>query len=237
MERFMDDVTSATSARARERGRGGAAHVFETLRHDIIALVLAPGTVLSRAELQVRFGLSSTPVRDALMRLQEEGLVEVFPQHATVVSPIDLEKARQGQFLRRSVELEIVRTLALAPETAVVERLNSLIRQQTAFAKLGEHGAFTAADQAFHKTMYEQARVADLWDLVARHGGHIDRLRRLHLPVPGKMRDVIRDHQAIVDAIAAAKPDEAQAALRDHLSRSLGFVETLRQSHPDYFRG
>lgn len=232
----MDDVTRAASARTRERARSGAAYVFDTLRRDIIALTLAPGTVLSRAELQDRFGLSSTPVRDALMRLQEEGLVEVFPQHATVVSPIDLEKARQGQFLRRSVELEIVRTLALAPEAAVVEQLSSLIRQQTAFAKLGEHGAFTAADQAFHRTMYEQARVADLWDLVARHGGHIDRLRRLHLPVPGKMRDVIRDHQAIVDAIAAGKPDAAQAALRDHLSRSLGFVETLRQSHPDYFR-
>jgi len=175
-------------------------------------------------------------VRDALMRLQEEGLVDVFPQHATVVSPIDLERAQQGQFLRRSIELEIVRTLALHPDAAVIERLNSLIRQQTAFSRLGEHGAFTAADQAFHKMMYESAKVPELWDVVARHSGHIDRLRRLHLPVPGKMRDVMRDHQAIVDAIAAGKPDEAQAALRDHLSRSLGFVETLRQSHPDYFR-
>ena len=229
----MDDVTTAS---VRARGRGGAAHVFMTLRQEIIALALAPGAVLSRVELQDRFGLSSTPVRDALMRLQEEGLVDVFPQHATVVSPIDLERAQQGQFLRRSIELEIVRTLALHPDAAVIERRNSLIRQQTAFSRLGEHGAFTAADQAFHKTMYESAKVPELWDVVARHSGHIDRLRRLHLPVPGKMRDVMRDHQAIVDAITAGKPDEAQAALRDHLSRSLGFVETLRQSHPDYFR-
>jgi len=229
----MDDVTTAS---VRARGRGGAAHVFMTLRQEIIALALAPGAVLSRVELQDRFGLSSTPVRDALMRLQEEGLVDVFPQHATVVSPIDLERAQQGQFLRRSIELEIVRTLALHPDAAVIERLNSLIRQQTAFSRLGEHGAFTAADQAFHKTMYESAKVPELWDVVARHSGHIDRLRRLHLPVPGKMRDVMRDHQAIVDAITAGKPDEAQAALRDHLSRSLGFVDTLRQSHPDYFR-
>jgi GntR family transcriptional regulator, rspAB operon transcriptional repressor len=170
------------------------------------------------------------------MRLQEEGLIEVFPQHATVVSPIDLGKARQGQFLRRSVELEIVRILAMKRDPAVIERLTSLIRQQSAFAKLGEHSAFTNVDQAFHKTMYESANVTDLWDVVTRHSGHIDRLRRLHLPVPGKMRDVIRDHQAIVDAIAVGKADEAQAALRDHLSRSLGFVETLRLSHPGYFR-
>jgi len=228
----MDDVTASV----RTRGRGGAAHVFGALRQEIIALTLTPGTVLSRAELQDRFGLSSTPVRDALMRLQEEGLVDVFPQHATVVSPIDLERAQQGQFLRRSIELEIVRTLALHQDPLVIDKLNSLIRQQTAFSRLGEHAAFTAADQAFHKTMYDSAKVPELWDLVARHSGHIDRLRRLHLPVPGKMRDVMRDHQAIVDAVAAGKPDEAQAALRDHLSRSLGFVETLRQSHPSYFR-
>jgi len=230
----MDDV--ATVASTRTRGRGGATFIFETLRHDIIALTLAPGTILSRADLQDRFGLSSTPVRDALMRLQEEGLVDIFPQHATVVSPIDLEKARQGQFLRRSIELEIVRTLALNPDPVAIERLRSLIRQQNAFAKLGEHTAFTGADQTFHKTMYDSANVPDLWHVVNRHVGHIDRLRRLHLPMPGKMHDVVCDHQSIVDAIAAGKPDEAQVRLRDHLSRSLGFVETLRVSHPGYFR-
>lgn len=235
----MDEVATAAAisgAGGRPRERGGAAHVFDTLRRDIIALALAPGAVLSRADLQDRFGLSSTPVRDALMRLQEEGLVEVFPQHATVVSPIDLQKAQQAQFLRRSLECEIVRVLALTPDRDVIERLNRFIRQQSAFAKLGEHGAFTSADQAFHRTMYESANVPDLWEVVNRQSGHIDRLRRLHLPVPGKMRDVIRDHKAILDAIAAGKPNDAQDCVRDHLSRSLGFVETLRLSHPGYFR-
>lgn len=228
----MDDPTPS----ARPRERGGALSVFETLRRDIIALALAPGMVLSRVELQDRFGLSSTPIRDALMRLQEEGLVEIFPQHATLVSPIDVEKARQGQFLRRSLECEIVRTLAMQPDPAVIDRLNRFIRQQSAFAKLGEHDAFTAADQAFHRAMYDAASVPDLWEIVNRQSGHIDRLRRLHLPVPGKMRDVVRDHKAIVDAIAAGKPRDAQERVRDHLSRSLGFVETLRLSHPGYFR-
>jgi DNA-binding GntR family transcriptional regulator len=232
----MDDLTTPASARTNERGRGGATYVFQALRQDIIALRLAPGTVLSRAELQDRFGLSSTPIRDALIRLQEEGLVAVFPQHATVVSPIDLDKARQGQFLRLSVELEIVRALAMKPDPASIERLRSLMRQQSAFAKLGEHAAFISADQTFHRIMYDFAGASDLWHVVNRHGGHIDRLRRLHLPVPGKMRDVVRDHKSIVDAIEAGKPEEAQLRLREHLSRSLGFVKNLRVSHPEYFR-
>ncbi|HRE20377.1 MAG TPA: GntR family transcriptional regulator [Rhabdaerophilum sp.] len=216
------------------RGRG-VPTIFETLREEIIGLVLPPGTVLSRHELQARFGLSATPIRDALLRLQLEGLVDVFPQHATMVSPIDLERARAAQFLRRSIELELVRALALEPASAPVTKLRSLIRQMETLAELQEYAAFNLADQAFHRTMYEAGRVGDLHDLVKQQGAHIDRLRRLHLPVAGKMGEILSEHAAIVDAIEAGNPDAAQRALRAHLSRSLQFVETLKERFPQYF--
>ncbi|WP_051356542.1 GntR family transcriptional regulator [Azorhizobium doebereinerae] len=232
----MVEFLAGLPARSRDGSKSGASFVCEVLRAEIISLALAPGAVLSRQDLQARFGFSSTPIRDALMRLQEEALVDVFPQHATVVSPIDIDRARQGQFLRRSIELELVRTLALAPDAALVEKLRSLIRQQTAFCDLGEHVAFAAADHAFHRTMYDTLGMTELWHLVRRQSGHIDRLRNLHLPKAGKMREILAAHAAIVDAIAAGQPEAAQASLRDHLSRSLEFVDKLRQSHPDYFR-
>lgn len=232
----MVEFLAGLPARSRDGSKSGAGFVCEVLRAEIISLALAPGTVLSRQELQDRFGFSSTPIRDALMRLQEEALVEIFPQHATVVSPIDIERARQGQFLRRSVELELVRSLALKPDETLVEKLRSLIRQQTAFSDLGETAAFAAADQAFHRAMYEALGMGELWHLVRRQSGHIDRLRNLHLPKAGKMRDILRDHAAIVDAIAAGQPEAAQQSLREHLSHSLEFVDELRQSNPEYFR-
>jgi DNA-binding GntR family transcriptional regulator len=232
----MDDILPRTIPAVRVRGGAGASHVFEILREEITSLVLPPGAVLSRQELQERFGLSSTPIRDALMRLDEEGLVEVFPQHATKVSPIDLARAQQSQFLRRSVELELVRTLALQPAQDLVERLRRLIRRQAAFADIGEHAAFAQSDQDFHRAMYEAAGVAELWHLVRRQGGHIDRLRRLNLPVDGKMREIVRDHESITRAIADGQPETAQELVRDHLSRSLDFVHTLRATHPQFFR-
>lgn len=226
----MDDISAFS------RGRGGAGQVFAILREEIIGLRLKPGEVLSRLELQERFGLSSTPVRDALMRLQDEGLVAVYPQHATLVSPIDIDRARQAQFLRRSIEIELVHVLtARGADPALIERLRSLIRQQSAFAELGEHEAFAAADQAFHRTMYEAGQVIELWHLVRRQSGHIDRLRRLHLPLKGKMPEILSAHAEIVDAMAAGDAATAAAALRQHLSRSLLFVDTLRQTYPDYF--
>src|SRR5450631_1887046 len=99
-----------------DRERQAAPQVFERLRSMIIALDLPPGSPLSRAALATQFGVSSTPIRDALMRLAEEGLVDVFPQHATVVSRIDVKRAQQAHFLRQALELEIVRSLAVAGE-------------------------------------------------------------------------------------------------------------------------
>ena len=87
--------------------------MFERLRDTIISLKLPPGSPLSRAALAEQFGVSSTPIRDALMRLDEEGLVEVFAQYATVVSRIDVGLAQQAHFLRQALELEIVRSLAI----------------------------------------------------------------------------------------------------------------------------
>src|ERR1041384_4104949 len=102
-----------------DRDRQAAPQVFERLRGMIIALELPPGSPLSRAALAEQFGVSSTPIRDALMRLEEEGLVEVFPQYATVVSRIDVRLAQQAHFLRQALELEIVRLLALKPDEAL----------------------------------------------------------------------------------------------------------------------
>ncbi len=87
-----------------DRTRQIAPQIVEYLRERILALDLAPGTALSRVELQKQFGLSQTPVRDALMRLEEEGLVTVYPQYATLVSKIDINLARQTHLMRRAVE-------------------------------------------------------------------------------------------------------------------------------------
>jgi len=217
-----------------DRTRQAAPQVFEWLRAAILSLELAPGTPLARAELAERFDLSQTPVRDALIRLSEEGLVDIFPQHATLVSRIDLHSAEQAQFLRCSIELEVVRTLALAGDAALAGRLAALVDMQAALAGQGGED-FIAADQAFHRTLYDAAGVPDLYELVRRRSGHLDRLRRLDLPSPGNSDRVVRDHRRIVEALAAHDPEAAQAALRAHLSSTLGRVADIRARYPEYF--
>jgi DNA-binding GntR family transcriptional regulator len=216
-----------------DRTRQAAPQVLGWLRAAIVSLELAPGTALSRTELAERFALSQTPVRDALMQLRQEGLVDIFAQHATRVSRIDLHSAEQAQFLRCAIELEVLRTLALAGDEALHARLAAMVDLQ---AVLASHGAeeFIAADQHFHRTMYEAAGVPDLYELVRQRSGHLDRLRRLDLPSPGNPERVVRDHRRIVEALARRDADAAQAALRAHLSGTLSRVADIRARHPEY---
>ena len=219
-----------------DRTRQAAPQVFEWLRASILSLQLAPGTALSRTELAERFELSQTPVRDALLQLAQEGLVDIFPQHATLVSRIDIASATQAHFLRCAIELEVVRTLALAAaeDTAVLRaKLTAQIDLQAALG-VADTEEFIASDQAFHRLMYEAAGAPDLYELVRRRSGHLDRLRRLDLPSPGKAERVVRDHRAIVAALAASDADAAQAAMRTHLSGTLGRIADIRARHPDY---
>lgn len=222
------------SAERLDRDRQAAPQVFERLRDMIISLLLPPGSPLSRAALAAQFGVSSTPVRDALMRLDEEGLVEVFPQYATVVSRIDVRRAHQAHFLRQALELEIVRALALNPDEAIIAGLHRTIVLQQQFAKAGDFEKFMAADNDFHAQLYAAADKQDIWALVRSRSGHIDRLRRLHLPSPGKAQDIVRHHKLIVKAISDGVPDDAQRHLRTHLSGTLSYIDNIRARYPEY---
>jgi GntR family transcriptional regulator, rspAB operon transcriptional repressor len=229
-------MDALTTSQIPVRSQQAASQVYQQLRDMILALALAPGTVLSRVELQRQFRLSSTPIRDALMRLEAAGLVDVFPQSGTIVSLIDVPLARQAQFLRRAIEQEAVRVLAEAPDPALIDQLRALIGEQRRLFGEQNLERFNEADLAFHKRLYEAAGVPHLWTLVRDRSGHIDRIRRLHLPIDDKAAQIVRDHAAIVDAIANGDPDLAQSELRGHLSRSLAFSDELRIRFPGYFK-
>jgi DNA-binding GntR family transcriptional regulator len=144
--------------------------------------------------------------------------------------------AHQAHFLRRSLELEIVRTLALTPDRQLVTRLNVIVAQQQALAEAQDFQEFSAADRAFHQQLFDAAGTPELWTLIRSRSGHIDRLRHLHLPTPGKAQEILGHHRLLVKAIAGGQPDQAQQHIRDHLSGTLAHIEDIRARYPTYIR-
>ena len=217
-----------------DRSRSATSQVYEFLRQAIVSLALAPGTPLSRTQVAESLDLSPMPVRDALSRLEKEGLVEIFPQHLTRVRGIDVDSARQVHVLRLAVELEIVFGLATAADPAVSKTLLATVAKQRSCLEEDDFSGFIAFDQEFHLAMYRAARLMNVWDMIRNASGNLDRLRRLHVPLTGKAQGVMEEHTGIARAIGDGDPAGAQAWVRRHLSGTLAELDSLRERYPDY---
>ena len=205
------------------------------LRQRILSLDLPPGALLSRADLTARYGTSSTPLRDALLGLRDEGLVQIMPQSRTIVSRIDLRHARQIHVLRNAMEIEAASRVAAACPAGIVEELLALVGIQQDEAARGDMAAFARLDLAFHAALFRVSELEVVHRLIRRESIHIDRLRALHLMEPKKARQILDDHTAIASAIAASDPVAAAEAMRLHLSQSILFGARQTQVHPEYF--
>lgn len=218
-----------------DRYRQAAPQLYDLLREQIISVALKPGDVLSRNEIANQFGVSQTPVRDALMRLEQENLVEIFPQSGTRVSKIDLHAAQQAHFLRKSVETELVYEFAIQKNESVIQGLDTALGRLKSLANQGHIDPFIRADKDFHYVLYEEADLLEIWSLLQIQSGHIDRIRRLHLPAAGKRQKVIDDHQKIVDAIRSGDGMHAQRTVREHLAGTLSNIALIQEKYPDFF--
>lgn len=210
--------------------------IYTDLRRRIITLELPPDTTLSRTELTDTYGVSQTPIREALQLLRQEGLVHIHPQSKTVVTRIDAPKIFEAHFLRVALETEVCRELASAENGATVSRAASIIRMQEAVAGDPEQLAvFQELDELFHRTLFVGLGRGALQTLVRERSGHLERVRRLHLPERGKILSILDGHRAIVAAIGAHDAEGAIGAIREHLSQTVARVEDLRREFPDYF--
>lgn len=212
-----------------------AGQIFDHLRARIVSLELAPGTHLSRPALADSFGVSQTPIRDALLRLEQEALVTVHPQSSTMVAPIDLEQAQEAQFLRISLECEVSRTIALDPGAYDLDTPARLLEDMHAAWSREDKPTFIERDLSYHRAMFRTTGYEPLWELVKQRSGNVDRLRNLHLPTPGKAAQILADHRAHLDALRAGDEVGAQAVIRRHLTGTLRAANELREAHRPFF--
>ncbi|WP_208630414.1 GntR family transcriptional regulator [Amycolatopsis kentuckyensis] len=207
--------------------------VYETLRRKVLTLELPPGAALSENELAASLGVSRTPVREGLILLSDEGLVQVFPQIGSFVSRVDPQRVADAQFLREAVELAALDDLPAALDDAVVEDLlDNLARQQHPDIGLEE---FFALDEAFHHGLLKLSGHGNAWTTVASAKGHLDRARRLGLYDAQSPAEFATQHVEIFDAVRTGDVAVARAAMRRHLRAVFEDVERIREQSPELF--
>src|SRR4051794_25004466 len=175
--------------------------VYETLRSQILTLALPPGAALSENELAATLGVSRTPVRESLILLTEEGLVQVFPQVGSFVSRVDGNKVADAQFIRESIELASLEGMPADPDPSLVAELRTnLQRQHDPGIDVDE---FFALDEQFHQGLLGLSGHASVWPTVVAAKGHLDRARRLGLQANASTLRFADEHATVLEAVLA----------------------------------
>ncbi|ODT67968.1 MAG: hypothetical protein ABS75_22085 [Pelagibacterium sp. SCN 63-23] len=211
-----------------------AMRVVDALRDEIVTMALKPGDVISESDIAGRYGVSRQPVREAFIRLAQQGLLLIRPKRATVVKKISPDGVRQSRFIRESIEVEIIRRVAGNPGEDAGAVLAKLIEEQEVASAAGDSRRFHVLDELFHRTLARLAGVEYAWQLIDDHKMQLDRVRYLTLGVSSTQR-AIAEHKLIAAAVGKGDPAAAEAAMRDHLARAETLLTQTISDFPDYF--
>ncbi|RFB81554.1 GntR family transcriptional regulator [Methylovirgula sp. 4M-Z18] len=207
--------------------------IHALLRQQIIRSELLPGTALSEAEIARRCSTSRQPVREAFIKLAEEGLLEVRPQRGTFVRKINKAAVLDARFVREAIEAEIVRELAGKSNKDLIVRLRRQLAEQAATPN-DRPDDFMRLDEEFHRTLADAAGRLYGWKVIEDVKIHMDRVRHLSLRTFPQDK-LVQQHTAIVDAVERASPQEAEAAMRRHLRAILDDLPPIAAQYPSYF--
>ncbi|HEY0217767.1 MAG TPA: GntR family transcriptional regulator [Cellulomonas sp.] len=207
--------------------------VYDEIRRRVLTLDLAPGSPLSENELAAELGVSRTPVREGLILLAQEGLVQVFPKVGSFVSRVDPERVRDAQFLREAVEIASLTDVPEQPEATVVADLRANLAQQERSATDVER--FFRLDEDFHQGLLRLAGHERVWPTVVAAKGHLDRARRLGLHEQTTTGTFREQHTAILDALLSGPRERAVDLMRHHLRAVFADIEQVRRRRPELF--
>jgi DNA-binding GntR family transcriptional regulator len=218
------------------RGSTAAAEVYRILRSEILSLARKPGEPVNDRELEASLGVSRTPIREAVLRLAGEGLIEVLPNSGTFVARIPLAQLPEAIVIRRALEELTVRCAAQQASDAQIAELTDNLAWQRSCVAAKDASEFHAADEEFHSIIARAAGYPNAWPLVRQIKVQVDRYCHLTLPLAGRMARLFKEHKAIADAISDHDPRQAVAALDVHLD---GILSVLKEPtlNDEYFVG
>jgi len=242
-------MSAATSAARRKRSLLGvtplshqraaapraATLIYNALLDDIVSLRRKPMELLNEKELEAQFGVSRTPIREAILRLSDDGLVDVFPQSGTFVSRIPRRALYEAMLVRKALEETTVSIAVDKVTGAGLPRLDGNIAGMKACNELGDVAAFHLLDNQFHHEISKIAGFPGIWAIIQQVKVHTDRYRLLTLPQQGRRERVVEEHLAVLDGMRTGDKAGAVAAMGFHLGQLLREVEDVTSLDPAYF--
>ena len=205
---------------------------FERIREEIRSGALKPGARLTENELAERLSISRTPVRDAIRRLESEGLVEHQPRTGAVVRRLEYSEMMELYEMRMVLEATAARLAARVASSVELEELQSINVDMK--ASIGDAIALVRLNRQFHARLLDAARNRFLHRSMASVESTLLILGPTSMESPTRAKEAVAEHQDILESLFARDGSAAETAMRLHMERAhLTRLRMLRQSSPD----
>jgi DNA-binding GntR family transcriptional regulator len=206
---------SATNDITTKPSRSSGSDAYELLLAGIENGELTAGTRLRETELAQRFSLSRTPIREALKRLEQQGLITHEPHHGVVVTSLNYGQIAELYLLREVLEGTAARLAAQHASDIEIGLLQEMVEKDHALAE--EPARLAKTNRAFHQQVRDAGRNSFLSQALENLRLSLALLSGTTLRAPGRGTASVQDHAEIVASIAARNPDGAEAAARQHI--------------------
>jgi DNA-binding GntR family transcriptional regulator len=191
--------------------------VYLKLREEIVTAKLPPGYVLREAELAARFGVSKTPLREAFVRLEQDGFVQIAPYRSAVVGGYSRQDLREIYEVRELLEGLCAREAAVSIATEDLAALNRIVRDSAAALEAGDAERLAALLDEFDVLLYAQSKNSRITAMLNNIRDHVTRIGRLTVAIPGRMGTSVREHEGIYEAIVQRDGLRAETLMRQHI--------------------
>jgi len=229
------DTCAGKQTLMRHLSQSTASIVYKGLRQQIVDLSLKPGAELVEQKLAHEYGVSRTPVREVLVWLASEGLVEILRNRGAMVAPIRVESVRTAQFVREALEISVALAAAKNMTPRARMKLSHTIEEQELANTEGNAELFYKADEAMHFEIAQIAGLPLVWGYIEEAKIQMDRVRRLSLSQAQSFDKLIAQHRRIVAAIDANDAVAITDSLHAHLRQVLPDIDALRSNRPEFF--
>ena len=203
------------------------------LRVAIVSGELRPGQTWHESDLTKQFGASRSPIREALVQLEQEGLVTTIPKKGSVITAIDKGQLRQALFVRSSLEATNIELLAQNISDAQITTIKENIeRQRNALLHDDYVEMYDSMDQ-FHLLLCDFNQLPRIWEIIRREKIPLDRLHALNQPHNPRMATLFNQHIEIVKALEEKDSEKCSTLIRMHADIDFEAMNLVEEKSPE----
>ena len=212
-----------------------SANVYDNLYREIIELKLKPGSIISIKDMCEHFETGRSPMRDALIKLEQEGLITTLPQRGIMISKIDLSRVEEERFMRVCVEERVMDQFIKKHTSEDIAQLEKYLAMQMEANKEKDYRQFIVMDDKYHTVFYEATNKHYCAKTIQQVSGHYKRFRLLSVIDAIIVEDVIEQHRQIIEAIKENDAEKMRKVMKIHFSKILEEEIAMCKKYPYLF--